>query len=81
METKTHHTEKETVNAFGRAIKYVVMPVESVRTLNIRSDEEVIKAQATINDDMLHALENMVKAARSNKLEGKSSLLIEAVAW
>lgn len=66
---------------FKRATKYVVMPVAAVRTLNVRSEDEVIEAQKAIDEDMLSALEEMVNAARAGRLEGASALRMAAIAW
>lgn len=68
-------------SAFGRSTQFVVLPVESVRTLNVRSDDEVIEAQKLVDDRMLAALEDMVNAARAGRLEGNAALSISAVAW
>lgn len=68
--------------AFGRSVRYVVMPVEAVRALNIRSDEEVAEAQKLVDEDMLSALEEMVNAARSERLLDRDSVLsLGAVSW
>ncbi len=64
-----------------RATKYVVLPVESVRMLNVRSDEEVIDAQRNVDDKMLAALEEMINAARAGKLESVAALAQGAAAW
>jgi hypothetical protein len=66
---------------FGRATRFVVLPVEAVRTLNVRSDEEVVQAQKLVDEDMLKALEEMVNAAKAGKLEGRQALSIAAAAW
>lgn len=70
-----------TEKAFGRSTKYVVLPVETVRAFNIRSEKEVMSAQSRVNKDMLSALEGMIKAARAGQLEGSTALMQEAVAW
>lgn len=68
--------------AFGRKIRYVVTPVETVRALNVRSDDEVIEAQRQFEvDDMIAALEEMVNAARAGKLDSKAVLALGAAAW
>lgn len=68
--------------AFGRKIRYVVSPVETVRALNVRTDEQVIEAQRQFNtDDMIAALEEMVNAAKAGKLDGKAILAMGAAAW
>jgi hypothetical protein len=68
--------------AFGRSVRYVVLPVEAVRTLNVRTDEEVAEAQKQIDDDMISALEEMVNAARSERLQSREAVLaLGAVAW
>ena len=67
---------------FGRSTRYVVMPVEAVRAFNIRNNEEVAEAQNSVDDDMLQALEEMVNAARSEKLLDRDAVLaLGAAAW
>lgn len=66
---------------FGRSTKFVVLPVEAVRMLNVRSDEEVIAAQKQVDEEMLRSLEEMVNAARAGKLEGKAALGMAGAAW
>lgn len=64
-----------------RGVRFVVLPVEAVRMLNVRSDEEVVAAQSQVNDDMLNALEEMVNAARGGNLAGEAALRLAAIAW
>lgn len=66
---------------FGRSARYAVVPIETVRAFNIRSDDEVVEAQRGIDDDMLEALEEMVNAARAGQLEGKAALSMAALKW
>lgn len=66
---------------FGRASRYAVVPVSAVRMLNVRTEEEVIDAQAAITPDMIEALEEMINAAKSGRLSGKAALAMGAVAW
>jgi len=77
----TQYKEKDRGRPFGRSARFAVVPIEAVRMLNVRSDEEVIQAQKQVDDDMLRALEEMVNAARAGKLEGKSALAMAAIAW
>jgi hypothetical protein len=72
---------KTKTKRFGRATRYVVVPVETMRTFNIRSNAEVIEAQKNVDDDMIAALEEMVNSAKAGRLEGKSALSMGAVAW
>lgn len=67
--------------AFGRATRFVVLPVEAVRMLNVRTDEQVVEAQKQVDDDMLAALEEMVNFARAGRLEGTAALALQAIAW
>lgn len=68
--------------AFGRKVRYVVTPVETVRALNVRTDDEVIEAQKQFDmDDMISALEEMVNVAKAGKLDGKATLAMGALAW
>ena len=69
------------VKPFGRKIKYVVTPVEAVRALNIRTDEEVIESQKLVDEDMLRSLEEMINAARAGRLEGRLALALAAAKW
>jgi hypothetical protein len=66
---------------FGRATRFVVLPVEAVRTLNVRSEEQVVEAQKGVTPEMLSALEEMVNAARAGNLEGRSALSMAALKW
>jgi hypothetical protein len=66
---------------FGRKTQFVVMPVESVRMLNVRSNDQVVEAQKAVDDNMLDALEEMVNSARAGKLEGDDVLRMAAIAW
>lgn len=66
---------------FGRKVKFVVLPVEAVRTLNIRTSEQVIEAQKRVDGEMIRALEEMVNAAKAGKLEGRAVLAMGAAAW
>ncbi len=73
--------ERRRERPFGRATRYVVVPVEAVRMLNVRTNDEVIEAQKAIDDDMLQALEEMVNTARAGRLEGDSALSLAAIKW
>lgn len=67
---------------FGRTARFAVVPIEAVRTLNIRTDEEVVEAQKRVDEDMIRALEEMVNAAKAGRLlEGRNALALAAVAW
>ena len=67
---------------FGRATRFVVMPVEAVRANNIRTDDEVVEAQKLVDDDMIRALEEMVHAAKAGKLKDADAVLaLGAAAW
>jgi hypothetical protein len=66
---------------FGRSLRYAVVPIDAVRMLNVRTDEEVIEAQKGVNDDMLRALEEMINAARAGRLEGRAVLGLAAGKW
>lgn len=73
---------KQQKKVFGRSVRYVVMPVEAVRAFNIRSNEEVAEAQNVVDDDMISALEEMINAARSEKLLDRDAVLaLGAAAW
>jgi len=66
---------------FGRAARYAVVPIDAVRMLNIRTDEQVIEAQKDVDEEMLRALEEMVNFARAGRLEGRAALAMAAVKW
>lgn len=66
---------------YNREVKYVVLPVDAVRAQNIRTDDEVVAAQAMVTDDMLRALEDMINTARAGTLETRAALSQAAVAW
>jgi hypothetical protein len=73
---------KATVNkAKGYAARFCVVSERSLAAFNQRSPELVVEAQAQSDDEMLSALESMVKAARAGKLEGKAALQVACVAW
>lgn len=63
------------------AARFCVVRHESLAMLNERGPREVVAAQRRIDDDMLSALESMVKAARAGRLEGAAALAQECVAW
>jgi hypothetical protein len=63
------------------AARYCVVQHQSLAMLNERSPRAVIAAQRRVDDDMLSALESMVKAARAGALEGAGALAQECVAW
>ena len=65
----------------GRQARFAVVPIDSVRMMNIRTEQEVIEAQKAVDEDMLSALEEMVNAARAGRLEGKAALAIAAIKW
>lgn len=66
---------------FGRATRFVVLPVDAVRTLNVRSEEQVMEAQKGVTPEMIGALEEMVNAARAGNLEGRAALSMAAIKW
>jgi hypothetical protein len=67
---------------FGRAARFAVVPIETVRALNIRTDDQVVEAQKRVDEDMIRALEEMVNAAKAGRLlEGKNALAVAAIAW
>lgn len=73
---------KRREKVFGRSTRYVVMPVEAVRAFNIRSNDEVAEAQGTVDDEMIQALEEMVNAARSERILDRDAVLaLGAAAW
>lgn len=67
--------------ASKRAVKYVVLPVESVRMLNIRNDDDVVDAQNKVDDEMIAALEEMINSAKAGKITSVAALSQAAVAW
>ncbi|MDT8757206.1 hypothetical protein MZO42_00710 [Sphingomonas psychrotolerans] len=74
--------KRGTEKVFGRAARFAVVPIETVRAFNVRTDQEVAEAQKTVDEDMLNALEEMVNAARSERLLDRDSVLsLGAVAW
>jgi hypothetical protein len=64
-----------------RSTEYVVLPVESVRMLNVRTNDEVVAAQHQVDDDMINALEEMINAARAGAFAGDGVLTQKAAAW
>jgi hypothetical protein len=53
----------------------------STGVLRPRDTEELIDAQKELDDELLTALETMVKAARAGNLEGRAALAQACVAW
>lgn len=70
-----------TPTAFGRRTKFAVVPIAAMRVNNIRSDDEVVRAQATVTPEMISALEEMVNAAKAGRLNSENALGIAALAW
>jgi len=68
-------------NPFGRAARFAVVPIETVRLNNVRTDQEFQEAQKGISDEMISALENMVNAAKAGNIEGQAAFAMGAVAW
>ncbi len=65
----------------ARRPRFCVVAERSLAVFNERSEDEIVRAQAQFSDDMVSALESMVKAARAGQLEGRAALALEAVAW
>lgn len=65
----------------GRGARFAVVPIEAVRMLNVRSDDEVVAAQKQINDEMITALESMIQTAKAGRIEARAALAMGAVAW
>lgn len=63
------------------AARYCVVSHDTLAAFNERSPDQIARAQRRVNDDMLSALESMVKAARAGQLEGAAALAQECVAW
>lgn len=61
--------------------RFCIVPERSLAVFNERSEEEIVRAQRIMNDDVIKALEGMVKAARAGRIEGRAALSLEAVAW
>lgn len=72
---------KRRQDIFGRATRYCVIPHDTLAAFNLRPQEELVKVQGLVDDEMLNALEAMVKAARAGTLEGEAALALEACAW
>jgi hypothetical protein len=63
------------------AARFCVLSHSTLAAFNERTPEQVIRAQRNVDDDMLGALESMVRAARAGRLEGADALAQECVAW
>lgn len=63
------------------AAQFCVVQHVALEMLNERSPKQAIAAQRRVDDNMLSALESMVKAARAGQLEGAEALAQAAVAW
>ncbi|NEP00411.1 MAG: hypothetical protein F6K58_17370 [Symploca sp. SIO2E9] len=64
-----------------RNIRYAVVPVEKLRAINPKTDQEVIAAQKTLDQGTIEALEEMINAAKAGRLEDNSVLSLRAAAW
>jgi hypothetical protein len=65
----------------ARTIQYAVIEAERLRAINPLTDHEIISAQKNVTQDMIQALEQMVNAAKANRLQGEAVLALRAAAW
>ncbi|HEX9942108.1 MAG TPA: hypothetical protein VGG03_08835 [Thermoanaerobaculia bacterium] len=65
----------------SRRPRFCIVPERSLAVFNERSEEQIVRAQTQVNDELINALESMVKAARGGRIEGRAALSLEAVAW
>jgi hypothetical protein len=63
------------------AARFCIVAQDSLTMLNERHPERTIAAQRKVDDEMLSALEGMVRAAREGGLEGAAALGQQALAW
>ena len=61
--------------------RFCVVPEGTLAAFNRRNDDEIIEAQKQVDENMIGALETLVKAARAGRIEGKAALALECVAW
>lgn len=63
------------------AAKFCVVPQSALAVFRQRSGQEAVRAQAKLDDSVVSALEDMVKAARAGRLEGEAALDLQALTW
>ena len=80
-ERKYEQTEAKRKATFGRSTRFCIVPHDSLAMVNNRPNEEVIKAQNLVTDDLLSSLEDFVKAARAGRLEGQAVLGLACAEW
>ncbi|MDA0167658.1 hypothetical protein OJ998_01050 [Solirubrobacter taibaiensis] len=61
--------------------RFCVVQHSALEMLNERNPKQLIAAQRRVDDEMLSALESMIKSARAGKLEGAEALAQACVAW
>jgi hypothetical protein len=61
--------------------QFCVLSHKALAQVHERSDKDILEAQRKIDDKMLSAMEEMVKAAKAGRLEGKAALGLACVAW
>jgi hypothetical protein len=63
------------------AAQFCVVPHRSLAMVQERTPRQLIRAQRNVDEDMLNALESMIKAARAGQLEGAAALAQACVTW
>ncbi|NER50631.1 MAG: hypothetical protein F6J92_28975 [Symploca sp. SIO1A3] len=64
-----------------RKTVYAIVPVEKLRGIHTKTDEEVIAAQKSLDRGTIAALEEMINAAKARNLEGDAILSLQAAKW
>ena len=66
---------------FGRSTRFCIVQHDALAMVNNRSNDEVVKTQQLVTDDLLGSLEEFVKAARAGRLEGAAALGLACAEW
>jgi hypothetical protein len=61
--------------------RFCVVQHTALEMVNERKPSQLIAAQRRVDEDMLTALESMIKSARAGRLEGAAALAQACVAW
>jgi hypothetical protein len=63
------------------AARFCVVPRRSLAMVQERTPRQLIRAQRNVDEEMLSALESMIKSARAGELEGAEALAQACVTW
>jgi hypothetical protein len=66
---------------FGRSTRFCIVQHDALAMVNNRTNEEVVKAQNMVSDELLNSLEDFIRSARAGKLEGRAVLGLACATW